>query len=141
MKKRIVPIICAVLLMLNLCGVANAVTRASDYFGCTAVYTTAIGNGEILVEFEIDATHIMEEVGAKRIYIFEEQSNGSYSIVYTFYSDDYYSSMMNTNSAFGDGGVTYQGKPGVNYYAKCALYAKDSDGSETRYYNTLIVTA
>lgn len=141
MKKRIIPIICAVLLMVNLCGEANAVTQASDYFGCTAVYATATGGGKVLVEFEIDATHIMSEVGATDIYIYEQQSNGTYKNVYTFISDEYYSSMINTNSAFGDGGVTYQGKSGIKYYAKCALYAKDSDGSETRYYNTQIVTA
>ena len=143
MKKRIIPIICLFLFSVNTFGIisASAASRASSYFWCTDVRAYAVGEGKVLVEFDIDATHIMEEVGAKRVYIFEQQSDGDYSIVYTFYSDDYYSSMMDTNSAFGNGEVTYQGKPGVNYYAKCALYAKDSDGSETRYYNTQIVTA
>lgn len=141
MKKRIIPIICAVLLMVNLCGVANAITQASDYFGCTAVYATATDGGKVLVEFEIDATHIMDEVGAKRIYIYEQQSDGSYSNVYTFRSTTYYSSMINTNSAFGDGAITYQGIPGRKYFATVAVYAKDSEGSETRYYDTNIVTA
>lgn len=141
MKKRIVPIICAVLFMLNLCGVANAATQASDYFGCTAVYATATGGGKVLVEFEIDATHIMLEVGATDIYIYEQQSSGAYKNVYTFISDEYYSSMINTNSAFGDGAITYQGIPGRKYFATVAVYAKDSEGSETRYYDTNFVTA
>ena len=141
MKKRIVPIICAVLFMLNLCGVANAATQASDYFGCTAVYATAIGGGKVLVEFDIDATHIMKEVGATEVFIYEQQSSGSYKKVYTFTSDEYYSDMIDTNSAFGNGEVTYQGTPGTKYYALVGVYAKDKDGSETRYFTTNIVTA
>lgn len=142
MRKRIVSIVCVALFVLNTCNtVAGAVATASDYFSCTAVYATALSGGKVLVEFDIDATHIMEEVGAKRVYIYEQQSDGSYSNVFTFRSDNYYSSMIDTNSAFGNGEVTYQGIPGRKYFATVAVYAKDSEGSETRYYDTNIVTA
>lgn len=143
MKKRIVAMVCAFLLIMNMSGVAMASVepRASYYFSFTEVWATPLDDGKVLVEFDINATHIMEEVGAKRVYIYEQQSDGSYSNVFTFRSDNYYSSMIDTNSAFGNGEVTYQGIPGRKYFATVAVYAKDSEGSETRYYDTNIVTA
>lgn len=143
MKKRLISLLCALLMILSLPGVAFAATpRASYYFSYTDVRAYAKENCEILVEFDIDATHTMLEVGAKRVYIFEQQSDGSYEIVHTFYYTDegYYDLMMDTNSMFGTGEVSYYGTPGVNYYAKCALYARDSSGGQTLYFNTLIVT-
>mgnify|MGYP007087038226 CR=1 FL=1 len=143
MKKRMISLACAFLLMINVCGAAAAgiTPRASDYFSCTAVYATAMGGGKVLVEFDIDATHTMLEVGATDVYIYEQQSNGDYENVYTFTSDEYYSDMMDTNSAFGNGEVTYQGISGRKYFATVAVYARDSKGSETRYYDTYVVTA
>ena len=143
MKKRLTALVCALLMVLSLPGVASAATpRASYYFSYTDVRAYAKENCEILIEFDINATHGMLEVGAKRVYIYEQQSDGGYEIVHTFYYTDegYYDLMMDTNTAFGAGEVSYYGTPGVNYYAKCALYARDSSGSETMYFNTLIVT-
>lgn len=143
MKKRLIALACVLLMVLGLPGMACAATpRASDYFGATAVYAWALDDREILIEFDINATHTMLEVGATQVYIFEQQSDGSYDIVYTFdYRDaGYYGCMMDTNSMFGTGEVSYYGTPGVNYYAKCALYARDRTGGQTLYFNTLIVT-
>ena len=140
--KKMISLLCALLILMNLSGVAlaNVVPRASDYFGCTDVYATAMGNGKILVEFEVDATHTMLEVGAKKIYIYEQQSDGSYDNIHTF-SKDTTSGMTETNSAFADGAVTYQGVSGRKYFATAALYARDSNGSETLYFDTYIITA
>lgn len=144
MKKRVLSLLCAFLFVVGISTPAlasSATPYGSSYFSCTDVRAYAEGNGAILIEFDITATHTMLEVGATDIFIFEQQSNGSYEIVYTFTSDDYYSSMMNTNSAFCEGDVIYyNGTPGVKYYAKCFLYARDSHGSESRAYNTLVVT-
>ena len=41
---------------------------------------------EITSIFDIGATHKMSELGAKAIYIWEEQSNGDYEIVRTYSS-------------------------------------------------------
>ena len=143
MKKRMISLACVFLLMINVYSAAavGATTRASDYFGSTAVYATALGGGKVLVEFDINATHTMLEVGATDVYIYEQQSNGDYENVYTFTSDEYYSDMMDTNSAFGNGEVTYQGISGRKYFATVAVYARDSQGSETRYYDTYVITA
>lgn len=144
MKKRITSLICALLMLVSVPGLASAsAPRASDYFSCTDVRAYAESGGKILIEFDINATHTMLEVGAKRVYIYEQQSDGSYVNVYTFNSESayFYSAMIDTNSAFGEGDLTYQGTAGKNYYATCALYARDSTGSQTLYQNTNVVTA
>ena len=138
MKKRIVAIIFALILLVNISGFAFA--RASEYFGYTAVYAFAKDDGEILIEYDIDQTHRMLECGAKIVYIFEEQSDGDFEVVFSYHTDDY-PEMIQHNSIIGDGEVTYQGTPGLQYYALVGVYAKDSSGSETIYFYTNVVTA
>ena len=138
MKKRIVAIIFALILLVNISGFAFA--RASEYFGYTAVYAFALDDGEILIEYDIDPTHTMLECGAKIVYIYEQQSNGKYEVVCTYRMEDY-PDMIQHDTIIGDGEVTYQGTPGCKYYALVGLYAKDSYGSETIYFETHVVTA
>lgn len=130
-----------VVVMLNSMSVASAAeTRASDYFAYTDIVAVPTENGEFLVEFDINATKTMEEVGARAIYIYEQQSDGKYELVETFtrYNTD---GLIDTNTACAYGRVYYQGTPGVKYFATVALYAKDSDGSETKYRDTRVITA
>lgn len=138
MKKKIVAIIFALILLVNISGFAFA--RASEYFGYTAVYAFALDDGEILIEYDIDPTHTMLECGARIIWIYEEQSNGEYEDVFTYRMEDY-PDMIQYDSIIGDGEVTYPGTPGKNYYALVGLYAKDANGSETMYFYTKVVTA
>ena len=138
MKKKIVAIIFALILLVNISGFAFA--RASEYFGYTAVYAFALDDGEILIEYDIDPTHTMLECGARIIWIYEEQSNGEYEDVFTYRMEDY-PEMIQYDSIIGDGEVTYPGTPGKNYYALVGLYAKDANGSETMYFYTKVVTA
>ena len=145
MKKRFLSLLCAFLFVIGgstpSCAYDSSSTYGSSYFGSTDVRAYAEGNGTILVEFDINATHTMLEVGATYIYIYEQQSDGSYQIVHTFKSTEHYSEMMNTNSAFFEGDVYYyNGTPGVNYFATCFFYARDAYGSESRPYNTILVT-
>ena len=138
MKKKTIAIFFAVLLITSISGFAAA--RASEYFSCTAVYAFALDDGEILIEYDIDPTHTMLECGAKIVYIYEQQSNGKYEVVCTYRMEDY-PDMIQHNTIIGDGEVTYQGTPGCKYYALVGLYAKDSYGSETIYFETHVVTA
>lgn len=127
--------------VISIIPTANAaITRASDYFWYTEISAVPTENGEFLVEFDINATKTMEEVGAKSIYIYEQQSDGKYELVETFtrYNTD---GLIDTNTACAYGRVYYQGTPGVKYFATVALYAKDSDGSETKYRDTRVITA
>ena len=133
-----VALVFILLLMVNISGFASA--RASEYFGYTSVYATALDDGEILVEYDIDPTHRMLECGARVIWIYEEQSNGKFEDVFTYHMDDY-PEMIQHNSIIGDGEVTYQGTPGLQYYALVGVYAKDANGSETMYFYTNVVTA
>ena len=110
--------------------------RASDYFSYTDVWATSQGNGKFLVEFDINATHKMLQLGADKIYIWEQQSDGSYDNVKT-----YTSGLIDTNTAASYRRITYSGTPGVKYYATVVLYAKDSDGSEKLYSSTNVITA
>ena len=104
MKQRIVRYFALLLvctLFLGTSSIANASsTRASDYFAYTDVWTTCQGNGRFIIEFDINTTHIMQQVGAKSIVVW-----------------------------------------GVKYYVTVALYAKDSQGSETLYRSTPVFTA
>lgn len=140
MKKRCVHLLSAIICCIIFVGtipVANASTdRASDYFWYTDVWATSQGNGKFLVEFDINATHKMDQLGAEKIYIWEQQSDGSYDNVKT-----YTSGLIDTNTAASYRRITYSGTPGVKYYATVVLYAKDSDGSEKLYSSTNVITA
>lgn len=141
--KRIASLLCAILILVNLpttaCA-AQVTPRASDYFSCTSVRAYAVGYGKVLIEFGIDATHMMDEVGASKIYIYKQQTDGTYDIVYT-YTKEAYPGLIETDSYFGYGDITYQGVSGCKYFARVGCYAKDSNGSEILYFNTNVVTA
>ncbi len=141
MKKRLLTLLFAVLLLSSLSTIAYASNaRASAYFCSTDVRAYAKSGGKILFEVDINATHTMQEVGASEIYVYEQQDDGSWDNVYTFTMDDHpYLIETNTAGAFVD--ATYQGSIGKDYYAAVACYARDSEGAEWLYYNTPVVTA
>ena len=138
MRKRIVVLVSICLLMVCLTSFASA--RASEYFSYTAVYATALDDGEILIEYDIDPTHTMLECGARAVWVYEQQSNGDYEEVFEYLMEDY-PDMIQYDSIIGDGQVTYPGTPGKKYHALVALYAKDQYGSEIISFYTNVVTA
>lgn len=141
MKKRFLSLLFALLLLFGLSTAAYAVdARASDYFGYTSVRAYAKSGGRILFEVDIDATHTMQEVGASKIYVYEQQDDGSWDNVYTFSMDDH-PYLIETNSMSACVDATYQGTVGKNYFATVACYARDSEGYECLYDNTPEVTA
>ena len=143
MKKRLFSLLCALIVMIGLPaeGFATEVEpRASDYIGYTSVRAYAVGFGKVLIEVDVDATRMMEEVGASEIYIFKQNSSGTYDLVYT-YLKDVYPQMIVENSFFGNVDVTYRGTAGCRYFAAVGCYAKDSNGSETLFFETNVVLA
>lgn len=143
MKKRIASLICVLLIIMGLPATACAseiTPRASEYFSYTAVQARAAGNGKVCVEIDINATHMMDEVGASYIYIYEQQSDGTYDVVYTFRMSSN-SSMIVEDSFFAYLDIYYQGIPGHRYYAYVGCYAKDSNGAETLFFSTNSVVA
>ena len=129
-------ILTAVLLVPMACAAA----RASDYFAVTSAVAYAEENGKILIEADVCATGMMDEIGVKSITIYEKQSDGYYDDVktYTRYNT---SGMISTNNYEHFKSLTYQGTVGKKYSADIAFYAKDSDGNETLSSITNIVTA
>ena len=138
MKKKIAVLAFAILLATNISGFASA--RASEYFGYTAVYATALDDGEVLIEYDIDPTHRMQECGASIIWIYEGENNSGYEVVRIYRMEDY-PDMSQHDTILGDGEVTYPGTPGKDYYALVGVYAKEQYGSETIYFPTNVVTA
>ncbi len=140
MKKKLYRSLLLILCFTFLFGLvsnANAYSdRASSYFAFTEVWATRQGNGKFIVEFDINATHTMNELGAEKIYIWEQQSDGSYENVRT-----YTSGLIDRNTTSAYRMITYSGTSGVKYYATVVLYAKDSDGSEKLYSSTNVITA
>lgn len=143
MKKRLLSLLCAVILLVSLSTAAyasNAGARASAYFGATSVRAYAKSGGKILFEIDINATHTMQEVGASEIYVYEQQDDGSWDNVYTFTMDEH-SYLIETNSIGACVDATYQGTVGKSYFATVACYARDSEGAEWIYDDTPDVTA
>ena len=138
----------------RLCGLAVALTlalsimipmacaaeQASDYFAGTSAVAYAEANGQIYIEGDCSGTDIMDEIGIKTIIIYEQQSDGYYDDVYT-YTRYNTSGMIAYNDYEHFKSVTYQGTVGKKYYAEIGFYAKDSDGNETLYHDSNIVTA
>lgn len=138
--KRFTSLVIAVCLFASISMTARAATHASDYFWVTDVWATRTGGGSFLVEFDIGATHIMNEVGATEIYIYEQQADGDYDNVYTFTSAKN-SSLITYNESGHYARVTYRGTPGKKYFATLALYCRDDDGAEWLIEDTNIITA
>lgn len=141
MKRKILAFVFAVLVFG--CSVSSGYAmdaRASDYFAATEVWATAIGFGKMTIEFDINATHVMTEVGATEITIYEKQSDGHYESVKTFTQNNT-SGMIETNTAGAYGIVHYTGKSRTKYYALIELYAKDANGYEYKYRATNTITA
>ena len=140
MRKRALSLLCAVLLLCSLPIFACAAEQASAYFGATDVRAYAESGGKILFEIDVDATHTMQEVGASEVYVYEQQSDGSWDNVYTFTSlSNPELVWANSSCAYVD--AVYQGTVGKDYFATVACYARDSDGAEWLYFDTPVVTA
>lgn len=93
--------------------VGATVLRSSDYFWSTSVVATPSGNGNLVVEIDVNATRTMKELGASKITIYEQQSTGRYSAVKTFTRDNT-SSLITENTAVAYARVSYKGVRGVN---------------------------
>lgn len=138
--KRVVSLSMALLLGLCLSISGYATARASDYFAVTEAWSTALGRGKVLVEFDMGTTHKMDELGALHIIIYEQQSSGNYKSVKTF-SRYNTSGLIEKDSTSAYGSVTYSGTSGKKYYAIVAFYAADDEGSEILQQFTNTVTA
>lgn len=142
MNKRIHRVFSMVLVLAmvaTLAVSAFATVKASDRFVSTRCEAFAIGSGQVLFEFDLNATDYMDEIGFKRILIYEQQSNGTYKCIETLSEKDH--GFLFTNDWFAAGNYTYQGTSGVKYYANIQFYCKSDGVGESIYRNTNVVTA
>lgn len=138
MKKvtRIAALVLALAMVLSVGVFASQ--QESKYISATWAIATAVGNGKIDIDFSIDGTGTMNSIGATTIQVYK----GDGTPVKTFsYTDDGCEDMMATKTYTHSSYVTFQGTPGINYYAVVTMYAGNSTGHDTSSYTTRTVKA
>lgn len=132
-KKRPVRILLVLLCMTMLCSIPAyaAETRASDRIYRSAVSLSKKSNGDLSVYFSVQATGIMEKIGATSVAI-QRSSGSGWTTEFTF-------STSNTPALLAEDtdwkGMTLTYSPrytGVEYRAVAMIYAKDAEGISTQ---------
>jgi hypothetical protein len=132
MKNRAFRIITLlIVLTLLLSTAAFAAMNASAYIAATNAWITRSGN-TVEVNFSIVGTSMMDKIGVKYIYLYEQNGN-SWVLVKTFaYTNSLYASTMMDSSSSGHAGyLSYSGSASKNYFADCRFYAEKNGGSDT----------
>ena len=106
--------------------------RASAYIDSYSGSIKPTGNGNFKIVFSIVGTGTMQMIGALSIRIYK---NGTQVASFS-YSDTGRSGMMAYNTYYHADTETYSGVSGASYYARISFYAKNSSGSDIKYYNT-----
>lgn len=131
-KKKIISLsLCIIMLFFALAIPASA--RASAYFSYTNVFAEDIGNGIISIKVHVLGTGTMQQIGASQVIVYEEQPDGSYEPVATYVKETYDPPLISYNRASHLSYVTHYGTPGKSYYALCAFYAKNINGSQIKW--------
>lgn len=120
---------------------SDAITpyRASDYLDYYYAWTDTGSDGEVIFNFDVDATGLMDLVGVTSAVI--QYKNGSaWTHVATVFGST--SNGLIEEDAYGNTGyISYDGISGRQYRAVITFYAGDSTGYDTRSYTTISVTA
>ena len=138
MKKRLVSLAFALIMIVSVTGVAFATTRASEYLAGYSISLEAKGDGEMGIFFDVTGTGRMTKIGAQALYI-DEYVNGSWEPYLTMTAaenDNFYGS----NTASHSGFAYFTGTPGVKYRVTLKAYARNSSGSDTGTGTSLSVT-
>lgn len=138
----------ALFLVLTLLNAAIAVpacaadSRSSLYLSYYRAWLTPESGAIIDVTIDVQAVDYMDDVGALSVTIYESADGGS-----TWDSDGTYTSALfpelldQDTYIYYDTPISHQGTAGYKYYAIVTVYAEDSTGSDSKTYNTTIVTA
>ncbi|NLO47807.1 MAG: hypothetical protein GX111_05745 [Clostridiales bacterium] len=144
-RIRFTAALFAVLLCTSFIGNVYAVNdtvyseRASYYLDYYDAWATASSRHTVVISFDVDATGIMDVVGASYIVI-QENNNGVWSGVASFFGSSTIGMLAyNTNSHTGS--VSCTGTVGKQYRALVTIYAEDDSGSDSRTVTTSTVTA
>lgn len=104
--------------------------RASDYLAYYAVYAVAKSDGEILIEWDVQATERMDLVGASCITV-QEKVGSKWMGVATYFGS-VSNGMLNDDVSIHVSSISYYGTPGKEYRALATVYAEDSTGNDSR---------
>lgn len=130
--KRLINCVCLILVMVLLLSTTAlaADSRASNYFMATSTYIDKVSSTRYDIWFDVTAVKTMSQLGVKTIRVERSTDRVNWTTVKTYSKDDY-SQMIDTNSAYHDGYVTYYGSSNYYYRAYVVFYAKNSSGSAT----------
>lgn len=132
MRKKTLRILAIVILLSMLLSTATfAAVTASEYIAVTNTWISRDGN-TVKVNFYIVGTNTMDQIGVKKILLYEKNGN-TWSLVETYnYTDPLYAAtMMGSSTAGKSGHVPYSGSASKDYYAKVTFYAEKDGGSDT----------
>ena len=134
MKKR------AAFLMLVAIAVISCISasaRASLYLFNYSASVYSGDTGEIIVEFDVTANQISDEIGASKITIYRENGLMDSTITGTVSNG-----LISTSDAFHNGSYTFKNlTPGDYYYAEVTVFAEDGGGSDSRVIETRLIRA
>ena len=104
-------------------------SRASNYFGSSAVYLYKTTDTSFQAWFDVTCMRTMDKVGAKEIKIQRSSDNENWTTVATYSMDDYYSILIKEDRVTHVGCINYTGTRGYYYRAYYKLYAQDETGT------------
>ncbi len=134
MKRRLIPTLLVVIMLLGLANTAYAadnqvVPYASSYLESYYVTLSAKGNGKMLVSMGVEGVGLQDKIGVSSIDI-EEKENGEWHYFDTLYSVDH-DDFFAYNARYYGGTATFYGTPGLTYRVIVHVYAQKGTGSDT----------
>ncbi len=113
---------------------ATVIPNASNYLSSYSASVTNASGGRIIVNFDVNATRVMQQVGASYIVV-QVYNSGTWTGVASYFGSTT-SGMLAYNTFSNVGSVGYQGIAGQLYRALVTVYAADSTGSDSRQVTT-----
>jgi len=145
MKKnilRVMTFVFAIVMLVNTVFASEHGQRSSLYLDAYRAWLTPESGAIIDVTIHVQAVDDMDDVGALSVEMFESTDGGA-----TWSRDGIYLSALHDELLeqdtylYYDTPISHQGTAGYKYYAIVTVYAGDSTGSDSKTYNTTIVTA
>lgn len=143
MKKkspiRILPVLLCVVMLCNVPTYA-AETRASSRIAHSAVSLSKKSTGDFSIYFSVQATDVMEKIGASSVEI-QRSSGDGWVTEYTFTTSNT-PMLQRENKDQHSMVLTYSPRfSGVEYRAVVMIYVKDAAGISTQQLTSRVVTS
>lgn len=131
MKRRAISAIAlALAVVMFVVPVASAAVYSSEYLSSSHVSISKVSSGKVKVSFDVFGKIGINEVGAKKVIVYESPDNITWTSKKTFYSSTT-SDMIEYGVRNMSSSVTYDGQAGYYYYAEVTTYAGISGTGDT----------